>query len=1000
MTRRTARGIRSRVGAENFGQPTNAALTFDRPSFSVATDAGDGIVLFNVTISGHAGFVSRGFSFSNWQINAGLSDFDHVEIGASTSSTAAVQSDGMVFGDAGLRTVYVTVDYDGPSGGGTLTASIMGTVEAPPGSVVTTFDLVNYSATASPEIHTMGLLFARGAVPSGSTIRIVRAADDSVVPFVMERPSSWDDGSLQWTGGLHLNGDEDISGSAFRTYNVQVVGGSRTPSASGYDPWSYLSANTNMILNLTGMKVGISTGADMSPSTRPITFNDHMTVTTRRRVLVDSAQIMVLYCWGMAQATGNPNNVDGHIVGEHFVFLYREAGGAVRQVQYVCTPRQGWFTNDPLSSGESKDRRQYFAELLNGASSIQQYFGDGASARVAHPAHSAWATVVRTGQGRGRPHVLAVGTDQRTPTLWTRFNVPELLAAQVIQELDTDVVPAYGLTMYDYNPGDNFNTRVDIDGTGASDQRGPLMKSDCLRLIKQDADNAAEFITTAYSGMHIPMYSVRNHVSDGTDITFRIIPFATQSLSSTQTGNFVTSDITGLGARQRYQNNNNYARRTLTWQAIPNSGGSPPPAYSTPMANWVPGGDNSHAPPYGFLAAVLSGYPWFRDVAIDTAMRSVWAASGAGTSWEQQHREGALVSNGGEGYVNHGWVVRYSSPIQTDLQTRGYGWGIVALSNGYVVAGDGTPEKQVMSELLDVWGAYNKRRYDQLAAMPTTRRYDRRVTTAYLSGGRPTGGQQWEQAFVAIGHILTARRCPDKSDLVFLANFHAGQMIKAASDPVYPMRVIRWFTPYFLRSSDTYSPPTTDIWPSDPFHQIISRVNASNTTQLNISLNGAPLIHRNYFKPTVGDAVWFGQYNVLAFPSTVTPGATFYIKEILNGGAQMTFSTSPGGAAFDFGAHTASFHMWCEEPQAMAGKVNLLDPDLLMGAYNNWDDYGPIGLMGLYLAVRYGSTLHSSGDNSAALANAQTFYDNHIAHIQTRAAVDGSFYPNWLVARP
>lgn len=999
----------SKRGLENTGAPRNSDLIFDVPSFFITTDAGNDVVLFQAQINNAASFAARGYTFSGWTINTVASDFDNVEIGTTTASTANIQTNNMVIGDAGLRTIHVAVNYSGPANG-TIVASITGSVEAPPGAIVTLFTATNYGASASPAIFSFGQAFVRGDIPTASTIQVRRQDTNEQCVAVLDGPVSWDDGSLKFAQVHVIDSTADISAGATRVYEITGVTGSRTPAASGFDPWSWISANTNLVVETTNQQ-GWNLAA-LTPSTRPMALNTAILTTTRRRRFTDAARVQTLYAWAPAAAPGLPNDIDGHLVGEHFIDLYRDAIGNVLGGFYACVVDQSRLEADPLSSGEAKQKRWYNAVLKNGATTLSEYSKNGTpGGLVEHPANSAWVTVQRTGLSRGRRWWIA-GTETREPTIRVEQNRGYLRQAWATLPYEPITVNssmgfigrAFTGTPFAYNPGSGFGWKVAIDAAGGDNGRGHITRY-CTYRLNSEGDQAIynDWLVAAYACLHVPQYRVRNGEAAASigDATHMPIPFELQIAATSRSTGFTTGEFSGLGVRRSYNKNNNSngTLRTLRTYATP-LGSSTADRFGI----WTPGADNSHAINWAGVPALLTGDRIFRDAAIDHAVRTVWAASGAGSSMGIEPFETF------NGWQNEGFAVRYYSPAWTNSQVRSEGWGMNLLAAGINVAPDGDPRRALLLEILSVQEAMHKARVDWIEGNANGANQNARRLLWPFSN--PTY-QQWMESFGVAAYVWASRSFPDRADLKAVADFLAARRIKQAAS-LTPLICGTWLQRCILQTgTPRFAPPARPIDTVDRWVLMVA-VDATDQTILNALNLDTPTSrqYRNWCWPALNDVVRVGPVDFGSSANLVQPPefdqlTDYYITEMVSdtsfriaatpGGTPITMTRNPSGSG---SAQIGTFFgLFIAAPQRYVNETNIMASTIRHEF--NWDDYWPIGaLWSAPAALWQDTTKATAGEKSTAATNIAAMRTAIQAKLETDMGVDLNFTSQWILARP
>ena len=838
-------------------------------------------------------------------------------------------------------------------------------------TLVTDFTMHNYSASASPAIFTVGAVFKRGDVPTAKTIRVQRHDTSDVVSCTLDAVKSWDDGSLMKAALNIIDETGDVAGSGSRVYDIMAVSGSRAPGSSGPSPWAWVIAE-DLNLEITGMQN--SAGTDLSPTQRDIDTAAHAAVTTRRKIYTDGSRCQVLWWWGMAAA-------DGHLKGEHYATIYRANDGTVLGARYVCVASQDWFTQDPLSEGRNKDKVRYFATLKRGGATLAAYYGDAANTvRIQHPYHSAWATVQKTGDNKGRPFWIA-GSESREPTLWCEFDVPYLMTTGLFVTLDqTTPLVARTLVDWDYTPFHAFSHQPSLPSTGGSLNRGDVLGIDAIRMQKQTRATDRAWEMASLFAIHCCRARVRNHASDTTigDITNRLIPFVLGA-STTASSYSATGQLDGLGTRQRY--GYTASDGTIAWGTYASD-------WSTVVEpNWSPA-DSAHMPAIGYASHLLTGHRMFADAAMDAAMHMSWMWGGTAKPWDTSYREITY----GNRQTTAGWTNWYYTPGQPPDQVRGHAWSLNNVANGWVVASDGSPEAQHLAEYLDNRFAQELKRINFVKAQSSPNQANRRLGLYYQCPNT----QEWEISFVSLSNGFAARRYRS-ADALAVAGYYMSRHVKIMASS-YPLIGSCIFAEMMPGTSESYDPVTNDY---ASYNSGTIRVKQTNADPELIEAFGPEANWRNYVMPSVGDTIYFSVRNGAgAMPAEFTPRTPYYIvaKPTTR---SLKVSDTPGGSPLTLSGST-DFLGWLPEPAALLNEYDIFDAALEM-VPNSMDSYPMIYMAAVAEALAWKDVIPleaTGGEISAATTNGRAVWDAMLPTATYEFANNANVMAIWWRARP
>lgn len=379
-----------------------------------------------------------------------------------------------------------------------------------PGQPITTFNVQNWSVSASPGFLRFGMPFAEGDVTNGTVP--VLTVDGVLAPAQFDMRNTHSDGSLKLaicTANLSaFTGSQNkacvVSAVAGAFNNTGIYSPSDVATYCDYEVKFTSAQSYNGTNRTTSPDNG--TYATYGSGSFTASLNDALSVPTRVTKIRSGPVCEGWQCWAMAvdDATSQP---DAHLQVMWEVYLWKNTDGSVADVEVKAIPAQVWFNSQSAPFNAPKYRLDYFAALTNNGTTVYSYTSPGSYSqpsdlRVKHPYQSAWAAV-RTdddnNEGRA-PWLNAI------PTLTYKPEKLYWIKTGFVPPLDTTLAPnsnaAHGYTAR-YVPLSAENHRPVIDGTGGYMGRGMLPNVDSVTFLSPTAENLRASRVSSYAGLHV-----------------------------------------------------------------------------------------------------------------------------------------------------------------------------------------------------------------------------------------------------------------------------------------------------------------------------------------------------------------------------------------------------------------------------------------------------------------------------------------------------------------
>lgn len=402
-----------------------------------------------------------------------------------------------------------------------------GATSAPlPGGTITTFNVINTSASASKCRYRRGLWFAKGDIPSGSIPAITQGGNAITAQF--DERNTWSDGSLKLCVLSMM--DTDFSGNESRTYAIAAQVG--TFNNTGLRTLSDITGAHTFQVKFANVTTydGTNTVARGSGAFTA-DCNTHAGVATRVKNYHSGPVCSSWEIWGMAtDNTGGAADPDLQTVT--YWTAWNNPNGTLYDIEHGVKQAQVWW-NPP----NAKYRLNYDATYVDGGTTINTY------SSVQHPYHAEWMTV-RTNNDDNHGKRFWAGT---IPTLYHTFDKVYARSTGLFPYLNPTYVPnsiatvGIGSPSYltSYAPGIAFGHRAAINGTGDYQGRGLMPNTDCLAWMLQTSNNYRYARCNAFAGLHVPYHyrsiatrTIASGPQAGTDIANTVISLIMRPLSA------------------------------------------------------------------------------------------------------------------------------------------------------------------------------------------------------------------------------------------------------------------------------------------------------------------------------------------------------------------------------------------------------------------------------------------------------------------------------------
>ena len=450
-------------------------------------------------------------------------------------------------------------------------------------TILQSFTLSDTSGAGSSGFFRVGLAFEKGDVPSGS-LPSARLSDGTPVRSAVMETNSWSDGSLRKATMVG-----EVPGGVNGTATIEVLAAPGSQGASGIDPFAYLSANTDLKVQVTNHSGSVSGGLP----NRTYVLNIALLTASRRAIQADTPLCVRVFAWG---APGS----EKHLMCLHYVDLWLDDQGEVAGVEWTPVMSQHWWVSDPFGNGAApKEERSYDAVLLNGSTALEGYAG------LNHAYYCQWAGLY-TGNDDQHARRLWIDKGAKMPTLRLAYGLESkrrMMRAGYLPPLDQSTT--YSITHgQDYEALGLNGHREGINGTGGYEGRGVLTNMDSIAITEQSGARWRSARVSAQASL-----SVFHHIKDHRDAQGG--PFD----SDASLGMF-PQKIDRLGA-QTYPG---LAAETIAVTGLNGEITEDQPSGATSAANatgaftaW----DDAHHTVYGYMIAFVEGERYLADAVLD-----------------------------------------------------------------------------------------------------------------------------------------------------------------------------------------------------------------------------------------------------------------------------------------------------------------------------------------------------------------------------------------------
>lgn len=688
MSRRTSRGPRSRVGAENFGQPTNADLIFDRPSFYAVTNYTAGTVLFVASIRNAASFASRGFTFSGW---ARVSGFAKVTDGDDTASTCNFVSTSMTGGDAAPSTsVTISVNYSGPISG-TITATISGVVDVAPGvEILGRVSAANDSGGSMEPRMRFGLAWPKGLFSGGYIGARVVGTEDLIAFASCGELTTWSDNSRQGTAscGVTLHDTNTLSAGAARDYEFVAVAG--TQPTTSFDPWAWIAAHANDFTVDITSRTGSSTGA---MGNLAFSLKTAIATTTRREIICNTKRFMRVKCWQKVSG-------EEHLIVEFHLDFWLNGSDTPTDIEFTALPKMHWVTPTPFGVTQTKERQTYTATFKYGSTTLDT------RSSLAHY-YSGWWASLRSAddEHHARKHWIQLSDNTVVKPKLCR---PVYDASTLKQMMQVRVIPPVRLGIaysglnssanLTYTPLTAQGAQAALDAQGPSSGRGIVTDEEC-RLISEQGLSATiakqswrRARVMGQADLALPYHNLDHRtasgVNGGTDTTNRHIPMPFRKTAVVGSQSYAGLATPIVFSRVAYEELSGLTSLPYTAPV----GGTGP---------WSLSINNSHAYLYAGAIAFLEGETYLADATVSQCMAGVFKARFNSLNTDRYGFYTNTARGTAVGEPTSGATNRWGQHIErgSQSQIRGLGFAMLLTARAWMLRGDAHPEKPLLRNM-------------------------------------------------------------------------------------------------------------------------------------------------------------------------------------------------------------------------------------------------------------------------------------------------------------
>ena len=467
------------------------------------------------------------------------------------------------------------------------------------GAAVVSFGVSNWGAAPSAGFIRIGVGFAKGHVPAGSSPQIRRGT--TVIDANFDDRSTWSDGSLKSV--VVSMRDAAFPAGAARTYGVFAA-----PAAPVHDPFpktvADITAKHAFAVKLSHVtETGGVIGRDANgtvvnvPALPPVpvgsgtfeaNFATHMAVPTRIEKAHSGPVCDGWTGWGLF-------GTDPHLKANWHVDVWKNVDGSIYAIEIAAVVAQDWW------SVPNAKLRSYDAVFVDGGTTLARF------PTIVHPYASQWMTCVNdlSPQRGRRPWIGGA-----MPTLiYTRDNA-YLIKAGLLEPIDLTIPPpdVHGMAITPYVPCGAALHNANVNQTGGSGGRGLHPVFDYLAMLSPTPETVAEARINALAGLAVPLHfrsnNHRTRPGEAADIANTVIALDLR-------GPGPAFDFTVKGMPAPVDAYADYRGQIKYQDGFPFPQGG--------QGVWVAGGDSSHAPLYSGFMWNYEGERWALEATLDHA---------------------------------------------------------------------------------------------------------------------------------------------------------------------------------------------------------------------------------------------------------------------------------------------------------------------------------------------------------------------------------------------
>lgn len=604
-------------------------------------------------------------------------------------------------------------------------------------AAITTFGLVNFSASNSKCRYRRGVWFAKGDIPSGYVPVVTRGATPITAQF--DERNYWSDGSLKIAVMAMMDTDFTSGLLEVRSYTISKQLGS-------YDNTSLRTladvtgAHT---LQVTFNSVTNYLGATYGSGAFTADFTTQSGVTTRTYKYHSGPVCTSWEVWGMAtdDSGGSP---DSHLKTVWYVTAWNNPDGTLNDVEYGAVVALDWW------SVAGKTLLNYNAVLKDATSTINTY------SSVVHPYQAHWMTVRQNNDANHARRFWA----STIPTLYHTFDKGYARSTGCFGYLDPAFTPnsnsAGGYTA-NYVPGSAENHRAQVDGTGGYQGRGLMPDTDCRAWMRQTSSDYRYARTSAFAGLHIPYHyhsnanrTISSGPQAGTDVANTVISLKMRPLSS------AAYDFTAQGMPAAIDAYIGSVSGGIAATYVAKLGGDGP--------IWQTSGDASHAVAYSLGMYLLEGERHFMQATLDL-----------GTNCAHQQNGNTF---GGAPQAAYFGVAPFQTLLsipatqysgiasQFPNQVRSIGWGMMCVADADLVCPDGDVQAGFVNLYRSQQAVYTVFSASYMEASQISQG----IYSTEASTGLGNLNSPWMSNFQVIGHAFNAIANEDTNSRTLLNN--------------------------------------------------------------------------------------------------------------------------------------------------------------------------------------------------------------------------------------